>query len=591
MSSTKTAAGPEKVDSKNPPFNPEIMKMWIRDMQRPNHIRDLTPYERNIYGGTVINAVRYLPAFADAFSILSPMTDASADTSYVDQYARVGLSYWFFYVISANQRVTWLTHEAFHVLNNHFSRGAMHHMSPDMLNKTGDLEINTTLQGVDTMDLSHLLLPENYNLPKHLTMERYFGLIDAEKNKMIDEGRPGPKTGQSPDQSDSGDQKDSEDSGEKNGENTGQSGSGTDSEGQEPSNSSNGSGTGGEKNAEGSGGSGSETDSDGQSGSGQGSSNSGSSDKSDDEGNGGAQGSDGDEDGAESEFDDPTMNEQFQRLKKDLEAGEASVPAGGSRFCDEQTMDRSQMADESDIERRSDASQNISRGNTRARIVSEVNSGHRGSGSSNEFLNTVLSLMSPPKADWRDIFRHAVGRSVSEVQPGLTISSYRRVNRRYTQGSVIFPGRLDRNVRKMLAIDTSGSMSHADYRAVMSEVEGILKASGHGKDDFKAFCIDSEVKKMKPVSSVQSIDLRGGGGTDMSVGFAFVNNLSRKNRPDIFILATDGYTNWNSVIEEVTKATYPSILLITDRGGYGTVPEALKKMTTVIDISDDDNRR
>lgn len=559
MSSTKTTAGPEKVDSKNPPFNPEIMKMWIRDMQRPNHIRNLTPYERNIYGGTVINAVRYLPAFADAFSILSPMTDASADTSYVDQYARVGLSYWFFYVISANQRVTWLTHEAFHVLNNHFSRGAMHHMNPDMLNKTGDLEINTTLQGVDTMDLSHLLLPENYNLPKHLTMERYFGLIDAEKNKMIDEGRPSSKTGQSPDQSDSGDQKDGEDSDE--------------------------------KNAEGSGGSGSGTDSDGQSGSGQGSSSSGSSDKSDSSRNGGAQGSDGGEDGAEGEFDDPTMNEQFQRLKKDLETGEASVPAGGSRFCDEQTMDRSQMADESDIERRSDASQNISRGNTRARIVSEVNSGHRGSGSSNEFLNTVLSLMSPPKADWRDIFRHAVGRSVSEVQPGLTISSYRRVNRRYTQGSVIFPGRLDRNVRKMLAIDTSGSMSHADYRAVMSEVEGILKASGHGKDDFKAFCIDSEMKKVKPVSSVQSIDLQGGGGTDMSVGFAFVNNLSRKNRPDIFILATDGYTDWDSVIKEVTKATYPSILLITDRGGYGTVPEALKKMTTVIDISDDDNRR
>ena len=68
----------------------DVMDMYKEDIQKGG-IRSLNDYERNIYGGTILSATAKLPFFADAFAVLSPFVDATAETAYTDQMRGLGL--------------------------------------------------------------------------------------------------------------------------------------------------------------------------------------------------------------------------------------------------------------------------------------------------------------------------------------------------------------------------------------------------------------------------------------------------------------------------------------------------------------------
>lgn len=260
---------------------------------------------------------------------------------------------------------------------------------------------------------------------------------------------------------------------------------------------------------------------------------------------------------------------------------------GGDGQCDDLTDERENGADGAGIEKASEVDKSIARRNTATRIREEAREKRRqGNGAAADLLELMLGFMQPPKVDWRKIFRQAVASSIQAIVAGRTDYTYRRPSRRFAQSEFIFPGMVSYKPSVMIGVDTSGSMSADDYRATLYEVEGVLRGSSNGaKTQF--FCIDTTIKDVKRVGSVKEINLTGGGGTDMSMGWVFVNSLKKKDRPDLFILATDGYTDWGSIEDQLAIAgkTYKSIILVTTDGGYDGVPDSVKRRATVINIS------
>lgn len=489
----------------------ELQDKLIHDLNT-SPVRRLTKEEREIYAGAAINATTFMPAFRDAIGLLNPYMDATAKTAYTDRFARVGVSYWFLYLLNPYQRASVLLHECMHVLNNHFTRGEMMGLKNELMNIAGDFEINTTLERVPQIDLSVAIFPDKgeYNYPKGLTLEQYATLL-KEDGKGESNSTSGPDGDSAPDP---------------NGQASPGSGSG-DADGES-----------------------------GESGSGQPGKGSGSSDDSDASGGGG--GSISDED------------------------------ADKKWGCSSSTEKRSASADEAGIERASSAEQSTAKSNTIARISEEINSS-RAAGNShmNAFYKIVLEQISPPTVDWRKLFERIISRANDAVIRGRSDYSYRRVSRRLSDSQYIFPGMVKYVPKAMLGVDISGSMTKDDYQKTLIEAEGIMKTSSKVKGGLQVFSVDTQVGKIQLVNSVKELDLYGGGGTSMEVSVDFVASLAPKDRPDIFVLATDGGTDWGaferSCLEIYTKVKI--VVLVTSEYGWEIVPESLKDLITMIDVT------
>ena len=59
----------------------------------------------------------------------------------------------------------------------------------------------------------------------------------------------------------------------------------------------------------------------------------------------------------------------------------------------------------------------------------------------------------------------------------------------------------------------------------------------------KYYAVDAEVHIAKNIASISQVEFKGGGGTDMPTGIRAA--VADKPRPDILIVITDGYTNWD----------------------------------------------
>lgn len=521
------------------PDKEAIVKMMANDILSGNRIRELTRHERNVYGNAAVNATGKIPAFTSVFALLRPFVDATAETCYVDEHGRVGLSYWFLYAIPRAQRVTWLTHEAMHVLNSHFERGRAAGIPNGKVNEPGDLEINTTLSTMRWTNLDKLLVPENYGFPKYKTMEQYYSLLQELKEK-----------------NDSGKETDDKEDSLKDGipeEIQGSQGS----DGQENQSQSNGSQENGDSTENGSG---------GQSQS--------------------------------QHIQDAVnqINDMLERLSKDIDNKEKSASGSGqddsddNHSCDESNESRSSEADNAGIERNSKSTQEIARQDTKERIKSELAGGRGRSNSSSlfQFYETVLNFMQPAKVDWRDVLRRTLASLGNEIEMGKQEKSYRRVNRRYSDhkvGSIIFPGSVNIKPTVMAAIDNSGSMGTDDFVAGLIEINDLIEKSLKIRNGMQMFTVDTHVHDVQLIKKVKDLNLVGGGGTDMSLAFNYVSNLPAKKQPDIFILITDGelYSNWNEVADELKKKTkYTPIILVTREDAQ--IPDNMHSLAKIIRI-------
>lgn len=532
-------------------------------MKLDYQVRKLTEEERGIYGGAVIRAVELIPAFRDAVALIRPFYDPLCTTAYTDAFARVGLSEWFFKDLTPYQRASVILHECMHVLNSHIIRGEELGNQGKLMNYAGDFEINCGLNTLPRIDLKFAIFPDRapYSYKPFLSMEQYFHMLKRDFDKPCPQHGPGG--------SDEKNESDTKDEAQGEGGEQGEKGDGSqdDQSQQNPS-------EGGDSNQNGEG----QESSEGANGS---SSGDGAGEGEESAASGGGESSSSSSSGGSSS----SSGKNAGPCTCDPNSGKKQVQGNA---CDDATEERSAAADGAGIERASEIEQTLAKKNTNARIVEELSKGKSmGDGEMHDFLSLAQRLMQPPKVSWQSILRRVFSKMNDAVIRGRADYSYRRVNRRSHGSEFIFPGMVQYMPTVMFGIDTSGSMSTEDYNNLLNEVEGILKALSKGKDALRVFTIDTTVKNISPVSSVKQIKLYGGGGTDMSVGWKYVNSLPKKKKPDIFVLATDGYTDWARVEEQVMEGErlYRSIILITNKGGFQTVPESLRQKTVVIDVS------
>ena len=257
--------------------------------------------------------------------------------------------------------------------------------------------------------------------------------------------------------------------------------------------------------------------------------------------------------------------------------------------CDQNTDEREEAADEAGIEKASVSEQQIAKKNTAIRTAEAAEAARQaGDGALANFFDYARKNMQPPKVNWRNILRKILASNVDAIVKGKSDYSYKRTSRRLSDSKFIFPGMVTYQPKLMMGVDTSGSMSEEDHRRAIREIEGIIKSVNRNKDSLRIFSVDTEVKNCRPVSDVNKLRLQGGGGTQMGVGVDYCRTLPKKEIPDLYICATDGFVPWDLYADAIRKASrlFSVVTLVTTEGGYESVTDEVKKLSVVIDISE-----
>ncbi len=147
-------------------------------------------------------------------------------------------------------------------------------------------------------------------------------------------------------------------------------------------------------------------------------------------------------------------------------------------------------------------------------------------------------LLAPPQVNWKVTLRSQVRRAITFTREGQSDYTYTRPGRRAIP-RVISPSMHTPKVTVAVVVDTSGSMSQDDVAAALTEVEGIVAAT---RSTITVLSVDTEVTVTKGVKNPRSVDLSGGGGTDMREGITTAQH--QRPRPDVIVVLTDGYTPW-----------------------------------------------
>lgn len=576
--------------------------------------RKLNDEETRAWSAALGGAAIAAPILQDSLSLMRPYRSSIVPVSAIDKDWRVALGDGFF-TCSQNEKEAVVVHECLHVVCNHFQRSER--MEQDdwrTSNVAEDLEINQMIITISRLRMPPgTLIPEKLkagrewmtgiDVPPHETMEKYYKLLGGGSdnhygNGSGDNSSSGNGSNENSTDSDSGSdngnaENDSDDSGAGSGSDDNQSnetngGSGESenqgsggSDSSESNEESNDSGSGGDQSS----GDGSYSKDGNQPGGGQSSSSSG-----DD-------GDDSSEGGGPSNFssfldedeDDSVGNDNSNRNRGNGQSH--PQPCGGVP-----PEDISEEADNAGIPKAPVDKQieaHISTVNA-ARKRSEA-LGNPGSGSlEDHFAFDLDRFAGDPPIDWRKNFRPVFQKAVSMQAYRKTAQSFRRINRRGSafMKDVVFPGMVGYQIKVMMAIDTSASVTGYDDQLslICKNAEEIMKAvMRNNKHGFSCFCVDTTIKPERIMTSIDDLDLTGGGGTDMAPAFEYVNGMKGRNRPDIFVLASDGEFDWDKCLPYWPN-DMKVIIMITSpnqfvEGKPSTIPDWVMGKADVIDVS------
>lgn len=147
------------------------------------------------------------------------------------------------------------------------------------------------------------------------------------------------------------------------------------------------------------------------------------------------------------------------------------------------------------------------------------------------------ALVEKPEVPWERELQ-ALCRNAVTMARGMVDYSYTKPSRRGMFQGVIMPAFVRPVPEAGIVIDTSGSMGDRELSAALREVQGVLRSVGQRK--CPVVCVDAAVQTVRTVSSAFQIELKGGGGTDMGVGIAKLEELKCR----VMIVLTDGQTPW-----------------------------------------------
>jgi predicted metal-dependent peptidase len=119
--------------------------------------------------------------------------------------------------------------------------------------------------------------------------------------------------------------------------------------------------------------------------------------------------------------------------------------------------------------------------------------------------------------------------------------TYRKPNRRQPAGGALLPAHVKPIPRVTVIIDTSGSMEEADLALALGVIGNALRSLPDPRG-LRVLAGDTAVVCAKNVFRPEQIELKGGGGTDMSA--LIVAAAEERPAPKAILVVTDGYTGW-----------------------------------------------
>ena len=157
----------------------------------------------------------------------------------------------------------------------------------------------------------------------------------------------------------------------------------------------------------------------------------------------------------------------------------------------------------------------------------------------------VFGDLMAPKVDWRKLLREFV----TDYCAGRDESSWRKPNRRYLSQDIYMPTMVGTTMTHLVVgIDTSGSVFNSpEMDQFASELRKIVEDVNPKRIDVIYW--DTDVAGHQTFEdgqfAVQDLKPRGGGGTDGSVLFKYLDE--KRMRPDAIVQLTDGYVgDWGN---------------------------------------------
>jgi len=152
-------------------------------------------------------------------------------------------------------------------------------------------------------------------------------------------------------------------------------------------------------------------------------------------------------------------------------------------------------------------------------------------------VKRLLQDLTEPQMNWRELLRMQLESTIKSDY------SWMRASRKGWHMDAIMPGmRTTDAIDIAVAIDTSGSISTAQCKDFLSEIQGIMEAF----DSYRihVFTFDTETYNPQQYDSdnledIAEYDIQGGGGTDFDAIFRYLK--SAEIEPKKLVVFTDGY--------------------------------------------------
>ena len=146
----------------------------------------------------------------------------------------------------------------------------------------------------------------------------------------------------------------------------------------------------------------------------------------------------------------------------------------------------------------------------------------------------IERLLCPPKINWKVVLKHYMGNI-----PVPYKTTKMRLNRRQPLRFDLSGKIMDRTVKLVVAIDTSGSMSNKDIKNVMIEIFNIVK---NMKYEITIIECDAEINKIYRAKSIKDVSTKvnGRGGTSFIPVIEYLNKHPYY-RDSVLVYFTDGF--------------------------------------------------
>jgi len=154
-------------------------------------------------------------------------------------------------------------------------------------------------------------------------------------------------------------------------------------------------------------------------------------------------------------------------------------------------------------------------------------------------------------------------RNALGIASGKLDYSFRRRTRR-PSGDVILPGLIRPHLNIGVLVDTSGSMRDLDLSLALGTIKDLIRSMGLEQGLHVMSC-DVCVHTAQTVFTAKSVELRGGGGTNMAIGLEAMQKKWTKLHA--IVVVTDGYTPWPAVPLRI-----PVFVVLLPQGSSDGIP-------------------